>query len=709
MTRERAQAPASSVARSASAARVRPRSAGAAEGLRALARAAGNRAMSGALRSRLPVTTPHDAVEQEAERTATAITSAEGPGDGPAVARCADQGGGDAPAVARCADRNGADGPAVARCADQDGGCSGCGGHDEVRRAAAGSNGGTTATGSSETGDGPGLQGNPAGGHTVDVGTITAGIGGGHPLRPADRDFFEDRLGADLDGVRIHTGGAAERAARAVRAKAFTVGTDVVFGQGRYAPETPQGRHLLAHELTHVVQQAPGALARAPEDGAGQDEPASAWTVPASLSLSGLAGAGWLSLSRETKERLVDKALDVAAEAVGALPDNTRLGLLWPFFRAGLAGFIARLRSPEVRPEEKVRAMDKIAGILAGRNAGFNKAFLTGLARGFFIDGMLGVFVLVYDLVRAVPKLWQLLGQVADAIGGLPEEMAALVAELKGVFDGLRERSASLRETVLEYARNPQLVVEAVSRMWTAGKDLAREKGGDLARALVDAVNAKGSEQEAGTFAGEVTGQALWEVAFAAATAGGGAAVTGVKAALKPAISFIVKIATKIEHGFIAVFRGIHSLLEPAIGAIRKIAAAARTAFAELGERLAGFFERIRAIFRRLLGACHESKLVCHLHHSFPKYLRGWAKQTLTKIPAKLHRRFHRALSRWKGGILATWRGAAHYAKYDFDTLVRELRAFYKYGDNGRFAKYLPDLENAIKETRSARKKGLIP
>ena len=77
----------------------------------------------------------------------------------------------------------------------------------------------------------------------------------GQSLDPATRDFFEPRLGYDFSQVRVHTNEKAAESARAVNALAYTVGNNVVFDRGRYLPETPQGRNLLAHELTHVTQQ----------------------------------------------------------------------------------------------------------------------------------------------------------------------------------------------------------------------------------------------------------------------------------------------------------------------------------------------------------------------------------------------------------------------------------------------------------------------
>jgi hypothetical protein len=77
----------------------------------------------------------------------------------------------------------------------------------------------------------------------------------GQPLDPATRTFFEPRFGHDFSRVRVHTDGQATESARAVNALAYTVGQDVVFGAGQYAPQTEAGRKLLAHELTHTIQQ----------------------------------------------------------------------------------------------------------------------------------------------------------------------------------------------------------------------------------------------------------------------------------------------------------------------------------------------------------------------------------------------------------------------------------------------------------------------
>jgi Domain of unknown function (DUF4157) len=89
----------------------------------------------------------------------------------------------------------------------------------------------------------------------------------GQPLDANTRGFFEPRFGRDFADVRVHTDGKASASARALRAAAYTVGNNVVFSNGRYAPGTAAGQSLLAHELTHTVQQqgAPPRVQRLPD------------------------------------------------------------------------------------------------------------------------------------------------------------------------------------------------------------------------------------------------------------------------------------------------------------------------------------------------------------------------------------------------------------------------------------------------------------
>lgn len=84
----------------------------------------------------------------------------------------------------------------------------------------------------------------------------------GKPLDSPLRAVMERRLSTDLGAVRVHADDHAGESARAIGAKAYAVGHHVVFGPRRFNPVTPEGKRLLAHELTHVVQQGAGSSRR---------------------------------------------------------------------------------------------------------------------------------------------------------------------------------------------------------------------------------------------------------------------------------------------------------------------------------------------------------------------------------------------------------------------------------------------------------------
>ena len=84
--------------------------------------------------------------------------------------------------------------------------------------------------------------------------------GGGQPLEESAQAHIGEATGHDFSGVRVHTSPEADTLSRQLGAKAFTTGQDVFFRQGDYDPGSSSGKELIAHELTHVVQQSTGAV-----------------------------------------------------------------------------------------------------------------------------------------------------------------------------------------------------------------------------------------------------------------------------------------------------------------------------------------------------------------------------------------------------------------------------------------------------------------
>ncbi|SHM42365.1 protein of unknown function [Chitinophaga jiangningensis] len=110
----------------------------------------------------------------------------------------------------------------------------------------------------------PFLQRKESGPTAVDSGTareINSSRGGGSPMDRPVQSFMESRFNADFSSVRIHDNQQAAGLSSSLQAQAFTVGNDIYFNQGKYAPGTDEGKHLLAHELTHTLQQSGGSTA----------------------------------------------------------------------------------------------------------------------------------------------------------------------------------------------------------------------------------------------------------------------------------------------------------------------------------------------------------------------------------------------------------------------------------------------------------------
>jgi hypothetical protein len=145
----------------------------------------------------------------------------------------------------------------------------------------------------------------------------------GQPLDANTRAFMEPRFGHDFSSVRVHTNVKAAESARAVDALAYTVGRNIVFGSGGYAPSSSEGRRLLAHELTHVAQQSgagsypPSEVRFGETDGSEREAGAAAAKIETGEAPSVVPETGPVGLSRSLSVK----------NAAGLIPNPTRKGL----------------------------------------------------------------------------------------------------------------------------------------------------------------------------------------------------------------------------------------------------------------------------------------------------------------------------------------------------------------------------------------------
>ena len=135
----------------------------------------------------------------------------------------------------------------------------------------------------------------------------------GQPLPPGVRRFMEPRFRADFGGVRVHTGDTAARLSAQLNARAFTLGPQIYFGRDRFKPETSDGRELIAHELTHTIQQ--GAAA---QEGGRPAAPPPA-TAPGTVQRSEEVAVTQQS-PVHIQRGIISEALDFVAERVNNIP-----------------------------------------------------------------------------------------------------------------------------------------------------------------------------------------------------------------------------------------------------------------------------------------------------------------------------------------------------------------------------------------------------
>jgi hypothetical protein len=128
---------------------------------------------------------------------------------------------------------------------------------------------------------------------TPETESYLSSLSGGKTLGNEEKSFFEPRMGYDFSGVKIHTDSTANESAKNINALAYTHGNNIVFGSNQYQPDTNEGKKLLAHELTHIMQQNEGKMdvtQRQPDDK--KDAPSTKNNVGLQSGISDLADVG---------------------------------------------------------------------------------------------------------------------------------------------------------------------------------------------------------------------------------------------------------------------------------------------------------------------------------------------------------------------------------------------------------------------------------
>ena len=289
--------------------------------------------------------------------------------------------------------------------------------------------------------------------------------GQGQALPDSERSFFEKRMGADFSEVRVHTNGEAAQTAQDLQARAYTVGSDIAFNQGEYQPGSDEGRHLLAHELTHVMQQGEaGDLQRQPlpdiqRDEAADDLPTEeekAEALAKAAEAKGEAGAA-KEKGQAQKEKAQGEADAKKAEGEGPKQEAADSLSSGPVSKEGEAGRQAAVQDQAV------------AGQAAGEA---QQATAVDAAQAVIDEAMNGPAAAMAEAMAenvAVPSEMPVGGGASEGTGAGPEDATpTATATVEAEFGAVEEAPDKAPET-------PEMD-PAYQAVTEAGKAVGKEK-----------------------------------------------------------------------------------------------------------------------------------------------------------------------------------------------------------------------------------------
>ena len=425
----------------------------------------------------------------------------------------------------------------------------------------------------------------------------------GQPLDAATRGFFEPRFGRILSRVRVHKNEAASEAARGLRAAAFTVGSDIVFGNNRYSPASLQGRLLLFHELRHVEQQRYATL--------GSDLRLDPPTSPHERDARSFSNPTVRPLTMQRVQRAPDSIFDTLLEvsgqgglvavvhATGQSFSGDLIGRMifgdvgWRFLQALIEGFSSGL-SKDVESGRADKTAQHLRGIFS------HPMSAIAFQSGFYVGMALGLLSPIIDLVTAIIsavelsisaldwlKKWSLAAGIA-ASPGRQKKIDALFMK----FSGLR---TEFNNALQEFGRDPKGTIEKIKSYLNDLMELAigkaRDFGAQAAHSIFDLLDE--GPYALGNDIGKIIGAAIAQLLLFFFSDAIGNVVTKVASLFTRAAKAIVGKAAE----FIAA---IKTFAGEMLRLLRQAMKGALKIFARFGKAIAEAFEALGAIFTEI-------------------------------------------------------------------------------------------------------------
>ncbi|MDX1615820.1 MAG: hypothetical protein R3300_16015 [Candidatus Promineifilaceae bacterium] len=301
---------------------------------------------------------------------------------------------------------------------------------------------------------------------------------------------------------------------------------------------------------------------------------------------------------------VTSKLLAQAAAFVEQIPDES-FGPLINLAKAGLLGFIKKLAA--VPATKLIKMARKVFQAL--KSPSYVLGFLLGLLKGFFVDGLAGIFILIYDLAKLAVELPQLGVKLAQRLG--QRALSALAGEIGALGQWLSANAPVVAAALLQELSGKGglsgAVAQIVAYLMSKAKGVATQFGGKMAAGLMNFLGkSKAAVGRAlGAVAGRLSGAALFEILLTVATSGGGAALSAVKTGLRATLGLLGKVG----RGFMKVLAPLGKLLGKAVSALKGWIGALANAKAtkELGAKLSALFSKLGKFIKSILGRSTQS------------------------------------------------------------------------------------------------------
>lgn len=300
-----------------------------------------------------------------------------------------------------------------------------------------------------------------------------------------------------------------------------------------------------------------------------------------------IMGTLWQILPNCLKGPIIDFILDIILRFLRMIPPLPQLGILWPFVRAAMLGFLERVRS--FATERKVAVSNKIARIISGASFGFFVGYFRGVVLGLW-ESVTGPFLLIRDL-------FQLPGLIRNFLRSLGVRMCTLMDTIRCFISNLSSRAIGAFDSLMDAAgdllENPGRVIDmircAIQAMLSAVQGIGASVAGRVMAMF------EGPEDRLGESLGRLAGSFLLDAVLAFFTAGTSTVVS--------VIQRVVNLLRTIGRNLMRVVRMVRRLIPRFLGFIRRIGGMFRRAGSRAGGllgRIGSFFRRIAAWFGRL-------------------------------------------------------------------------------------------------------------